>query len=512
MILILGLLYLGSTMAKLEVVDLDRNEGYLPIKIGEEKLVNHYIKVLHIINITELEVAKSKIGENMKLLSKTLPSDSINDSSYKTLARNYKELESKLKTIMPRNRNKRGLINLVGKTLKFIAGTMDSEDEEMIINSLQNLNSDTTHLIEENNKQVKINKELQLQIENLKSNILNQRRYISSHIQNLVFNTQIKDNFYYMKIIFQIHNDINSLLHFVDTIEDVILTSRLGILTKNILTDEESELIRSNDEFKEIRIASLTFEETVILTLLIPRFSPNIFEKYILEPLLNEKNESLLLSHYEIILDDKNNIYKPQPKERKVKNLVTIYDKCIEDIFNSLNLNNCTPIKKEPKEIIKELGFGLVIVKNLKRIELKQNCNNNIIYIEGTKILKFENCSININNQLYVNNNKVIINHHIHPGYTKKMENKNEVQEELSLNIVNLKNLENRKLIEKSNNQISYNNTLLYITMFIILTIAIVIIIRVVKKLLIKNAPRTEALTNGGEVIDPPQYIIHPNV
>ena len=57
-----------------------------------------------------------------------------------------------------------------------------------------------------------------------------------------------------MKIVFQIHNDINSLLHFIDTIEDVILTSRLGILTRNILTDKENDLVRSTDEFREIKI------------------------------------------------------------------------------------------------------------------------------------------------------------------------------------------------------------------------------------------------------------------
>lgn len=84
--------------------------------------------------------------------------------------------------------------------------------------SLRTLNTDTSNLIDENNKQVRINKELQSQIENLKQNIENQQRYIKNNINNLILNTQIKDNFHYMKIVFQIHNDINSLLHFIDTI------------------------------------------------------------------------------------------------------------------------------------------------------------------------------------------------------------------------------------------------------------------------------------------------------
>ena len=118
----------------IEITDLNINEGYLPIKIGEMKLINHYIKIIHIINTTELEVAKTQIKINMDLLKRTLPSDSINDNIYTTLSRNFHELESKLKTLMPRHRNKRGLINLLGKTLKVIAGTMDSEDEQEIFN------------------------------------------------------------------------------------------------------------------------------------------------------------------------------------------------------------------------------------------------------------------------------------------------------------------------------------------------------------------------------------------
>lgn len=393
----------------------------------------------------------------------------------------------------------------MGSTLKIISGTMDEEDRQQIMESLRTLNTDTSNLIDENNKQVRINKELQSQIENLKQNIENQQRYIKNNINNLILNTQIKDNFHYMKIVFQIHNDINSLLHFIDTIEDVILTSRLGILTRNILTDKENDLVRSTDEFREIKIASLIFENDIILTLLIPRFSTHIFENYVLEPLVNEKNESLFLTSNEILLDNKRNIYMTSPKDNKVKNLVVINDKCIEDIFNSAIIQNCLKIKKEPEEIIKELGFGLLIVKNLKRKQIIQNCSDDPILIEGTKIIKFENCSVNLNNQLFVNQNEIVIDHYISPGYLKRIESDN-YTEALTLHFINMKTVEIRKELAKSKQKITNNNVLSHILMLIVLIGSILLLAKYLIKYVImnnKNVPRTEALTNDGGVTVP---------
>lgn len=433
-------------------------------------------------------------------MEKTLPGDSINDSIFKTILRNFKELDVKFKSLVPKNRNKRGLVDLLGKTLKVIAGTMDSEDEKEIFNALQNLNEDTTHLIEENNKQVRINRELQEQIENLNKNIVNQQKYISNYIENMVLDTQIRDNFQYIKVIFQIHVDINSLLHFIDTLEDVILTSRLGILTRNILTERETELVTSTDEFRHIRIVSFAYEDDIVLTLLIPRFGKESFEKYILEPFLNKRNESLLFSVHEVLLDSKRNVYQSIVRDNKIKNLISIEDKCILDIFSTSIVNSCLKVKKVPQEEIKEIGFGLLVAKNVKTKEIKHNCNEAVVYLSGNKIIKFENCSININNQIFSNHNNIVMDHYINPGYIKEIHNNN-TQQELSLDIVHIKGIENRKLIEKSNRQILHHNILLYIAIFVLAALIMVALVKLLRKrILYLNAPRTEALTNDGGV------------
>lgn len=39
----------------LDIQDLSNNNGYIPIKTGETKTIEHYTKILHIINTTEYE-------------------------------------------------------------------------------------------------------------------------------------------------------------------------------------------------------------------------------------------------------------------------------------------------------------------------------------------------------------------------------------------------------------------------------------------------------------------------
>ena len=493
-----------------EVIDLENNEGYVPIKIGDIRLIDHTIKILHIINITEIEIARNQIEDNIKLLNRTLPSDSINDNIHMTIVRSFIELDTKLRALTPKTRYKRGLIDLLGKTLKVIAGTMDSDDEKDIYNSLHNLDIDSAQLIDQNNKQVKINKELQNQVKMLNKNIVNMEKYISSQIKYIVLNTQIRDNYYYLKICFQIHNDINSLLHFIDTIEDVILTSRLGILTRNILTDQETDLIGSDEEFANIELVSLLYKHNIIIfTLLIPKFDENLYEKYNIEEVLNKKNETIVLSTNEILFKN-NEIYMSNVKNNKTKNLIIIQDKCIQDIFKNKNINNCIKINKTPKENIKSITEGSVIIKNLKITDMKTSCNNNM-QISGTKIITFKNCTIIINNEIFENKKEIVQYHYINPVLIKTVNYSKDPIHELTLEKIDTKSIENRNLIKKSDKRIETHFILQYCIIITIIIIIIVLSIKCYKQMFrnknISNAPRTEALTNDGGVTIPQPVI-----
>lgn len=501
-LLVLIILIYGIHAENIEIIDLDNNNGYLPIKVDEVRLIEYNMKVLHIINITELEVARNQIEVNIKMLNETLPSDTKNDYIHRTLLRNFRELDTKLKALTPKIRNKRGLIDLLGKTLKVIAGTMDSEDEKAIYNALHNLDTENTELINENNKQIKINKELQEQIEILNKNILNIERYISSQIKSLVLNTQIREHYYYLKVCFQIHNDINSLLHFIDTIEDVILTSRLGILTRNILTDQETKLIESDEEFKNIDLVSLLYKHNIIIfTLLIPKYGKEKYEKYRLFEILDDKNETISFKHKEILLKD-GIVYEFNEKSEKASNLVKLNDECIIDIFTKSIIKNCIRIKKKAEETIKIITPGSIVIQKFHKTKMKTTCGHNI-FVEGTKWIKYKNCTLYLKNQSFTNVENTIKHHYLNPEFIKAIPFTNTTKEELTMEILDTKNVQNRNKIEKHQKVSNYHYTCLYLLISIII---ILISYQSVKrfKLNLSSTPRTEPETSVGGVTGPP--------
>lgn len=52
----------------LDIQDLSNNNGYIPIKTGETKTIEHYTKILHIINTTEYERTLEMIKTNIDIL------------------------------------------------------------------------------------------------------------------------------------------------------------------------------------------------------------------------------------------------------------------------------------------------------------------------------------------------------------------------------------------------------------------------------------------------------------
>lgn len=76
-----------------DVQDLSNNNGYLPIKTGEIRTVENYIKTLHIINMTYYEQTIDIIKGNIdKLTASNTDSKTLLDTIYK----NFMLLKTKI--------------------------------------------------------------------------------------------------------------------------------------------------------------------------------------------------------------------------------------------------------------------------------------------------------------------------------------------------------------------------------------------------------------------------------
>lgn len=261
---------------RIEVQDLTNNNGYVTIKLGEVKLIKNYNKTIHIINTTEYENTKDIIKNNIEILKHK--SGEIGPI-YSTLVHSLQLLESKITNIKPHFKAKRGLINILGKGLKLLAGTMDSEDEKEITEKLEAISQNNKNLIYENNKQIQINEELSDSIKNVTLHIKKQQNLIeqflnqyNKQMENKIINLEHK--IYYMQQIYQINYDINLLLTHLDEIEQIIFTSKLGILTRNILTDKELKSIEDLETLQHIKISVAFWQDQILIIV----FISNLFQ------------------------------------------------------------------------------------------------------------------------------------------------------------------------------------------------------------------------------------------
>lgn len=121
---------------EIHLQDLNNNNGYITLHMGNERIIKSYNKVLHIINTTEISLTKDHIKDNVLNLK---PKSEIIGPMYNTLNQSLTLLEAKIENMKPHYRQRRGLIDILGTGLKYIAGTMDHSDEIEIKGKLDEL-------------------------------------------------------------------------------------------------------------------------------------------------------------------------------------------------------------------------------------------------------------------------------------------------------------------------------------------------------------------------------------
>lgn len=499
------ILILAITNAQyLDIQDLTNNNGYIPIKLDEIRPIENYSKIIHIINITMYENTLELIANNIATLKTTnTDTKSLLDTVYK----NFAILKAKVENLNPQFRQKRGLINLVGKGLKIIAGTMDSEDEIHINHSLKQLNENNIIFNNAIHNLTQVNAFFSIQIKNITDHIntqqINVRKYLNQ-FKNIFQNkiATLEDEVTFMGHMYQINNDIGLLRDHIDDIGQVIFSSKLGIIPTDILTQKEMELITDFDSYINIKTSVALLDKSILLIFKIPSYSKEILSRITFEPIPDPKNRTLALETHTFLVDRNNNIYETFIQENLKKNLIMIKNDCIKHILEYKEAN--CPMKNSETEEVIEILPGLLMFKNYYK-NLTHNCNNNVLRIKGTFFIKFENCIISTQNTNFTNVNLKIKDKIILPNIiTKVKTNKNITLNDLKLETLYLnqikyeENLNNILYHDKKTKTISFGIDIIIISLFIILMI--VYFLRPKQIFNVSSEPQS----NGGGVIMSP--------
>lgn len=124
----------------------------IPIKTGTAVLQNGTFKIIHVFNIEEYESAFGDISNRLNEINKTHP-------LLPFLKFELMKSESDLRKLKPFKKQKRA-IDALGTAWKWLAGSPDHHDKEIIINKIN-------EQLENNNKQLIINKVLNDRIKQL---------------------------------------------------------------------------------------------------------------------------------------------------------------------------------------------------------------------------------------------------------------------------------------------------------------------------------------------------------
>ncbi|XP_058828545.1 uncharacterized protein LOC131688355 [Topomyia yanbarensis] len=362
-----------------------RDVGRQPVMIfdqGEARIKLDHTYYIHHFNLTTIRMQVKSLRDQFENFSRNQFSDLIIEK--------FNEIDFALKSIDPIRRHKRW--DSLGTVWKFIAGSPDAND-------LRIINSTINNLIMNNNEQIRINREINLQ---LKEAMFETKKAIN------LFNTRSAET-YSTKILFHLKYLSKKLNQIIDT----ILLAKLGIVNEKILSQREIDIL-INDLAREnitvhTALEAMNYATTSVATnsleialiIKMPKLDPRIFNKIRLYPIIH-KNKQIHIDH-RFYLTHKDEIYSINSVEP------TIFD------ANEINLDNSTCIPKLLKgeqatcnfttnpveEEIIFLDNQHLFINTMKNFTLSSNCGLTNRNLTGAFIVFFRNCQLYINNVLY---------------------------------------------------------------------------------------------------------------
>lgn len=207
-----------------------RTDQLITLKKGNCRLKTGTIKLIHLINIDEIEETVNYLAQLTFKMSNTTIED--------LLSNKVRSLHDNLLQIKPSIRFKRW--DTVGQVLKWIGGTPDADD-------LRIINTTMNDLITQNNEQYKINTQLDGRITQLMKSVAQHR---------ITENRELEAVQILMKL-----NDVN---HILENIMDSILNTKIKQPNSKLLSISELQFIQ--ETLNKQGVSTITLEEALQFT------------------------------------------------------------------------------------------------------------------------------------------------------------------------------------------------------------------------------------------------------
>lgn len=433
------------TMAALTIQPIDGNDGFAEVKLDNVKMIGNYSKIVHIIDMNNImEVINALEGDITR----------VHTAKNKMLLEHELEkIKAKAQTLLP-TRQKRGLVNILGTGLKWIAGTMNDDDRVEIEEHLKVVDENNHNAIENLNKNIYINDHFNRTLNRLKTAIDTDRKTVLQKFNAISKNDdRLLEELNYVDVLLK----LKILSDDVERIQNNIASAKLNVMTSNILTDQE--IIDFGIDFYELQYIQLGAaryrNDHIIFVIKFPKDMITV-RRSLMTPMTDDNSTQLNFEPQEIIYYN-GTIYDyeqhPDIGRMKRSNL------CIYR-------GSCRKIKQYKQELM-EIEPGLVLLKNSNGICVTSNCDERTILVRGNYLFAFHDCQITVGNETFSNSDKIYKDNFIIPS-------RDQVQNddlEPTFDDIVLSEMENVKQIEELKYHKTFSNNSIVVIFIIIIVI-----------------------------------------
>ncbi|CAH0560391.1 unnamed protein product [Brassicogethes aeneus] len=305
------------------------------------------------------------------------------------------EASNKLNNISPHKISKRGLANIIGKSSKWLFGTLDSDDGQKYDRAISELQNNQNSMSKEISLQMSLSTKL-IQNYNNTITLLNENQilikkrleYFQMHV-----NKTIDDIVAYLRAqntLDQIILNCQNLITFLDNLDNALSFAKFNTLHSSVIPINDMNILINNlIKIYGYRLFPVPIQNNVILPKLPYLILGTNEQQYIEEPCPEIENVQICQNHLEPIVGD-----------------------CIATLINEAEAINCQKLPvKVINPILEEITKEYVImIPGTKSIKIQRQCvNHEHALIEEPSLVKIPyNCSIQVNKSIYWNKEEII--------------------------------------------------------------------------------------------------------
>ncbi len=390
------------------------NNGYFETPLGSVKILDHYHNFLFFINTTKLENNYNNLIINSIALHQRSLSDKLTHKIFLQLETNLHKIKQLLDKL-DYHRVKRGLVNALGKAVKFLTGNLDDDDLKIINENLEVLHKNQNSEIDKINKLTSFANHLSMRYSEdaklLNANILSTQKILQNLTNTADFRILLQNEVYQSEILLNtlsmIERTISLSLHEIPNLELIRVNELLEISkhlrkiydTQQLLQFDDVHLFKILESTKLFIIGS---DQAITFLFKVPILKPFVANYSQIYPIPNRQDVVIIPpKKYLIKIDDKE--YWTNEECQTIDPLKVCLLQPIQTNCSLNSLKSCSTAKIDNEyKITYVLKNRQLLVLFKSTEEIIEDCHGTLSRkeVQGTKLLTSK-CRIIIGSSTY---------------------------------------------------------------------------------------------------------------